>query len=349
MLDFSARVADRDFEAALTVGTGETVAILGPNGAGKSTLLNVIAGLVRPDSGHALLRGNTLFQLQPGARGVWLPPYSRGVSLLAQQALLFPHLSALENVAFGPQSAGAGKRAARALAVRWLREVDAEEFAERKPSQLSGGQAQRVAVARALAANPRLLLLDEPMSALDVTVTPALRRMLRRVLADQTVIIVTHDVLDAFTLADRVAVMKDGRIHEEGPTREVFERPKSPFTAALVGLNFISGIRTSSGLAGAEGIRLTADGPAGLATGSPAAATLAPDSIRLSIERPSDSALNVVNGIVSDLEPRGDRVRVHVGALFADVAPATVADLDIAPGMSLWAGFAAGDTVLYAL
>jgi len=184
----------------------------------------------------------------PSRRERWLPAHARGVALLAQEPLLFPHLSAASNVAFGPRSSGAGRHEAHARALHWLHEVDATELADRRPTELSGGQAQRVAVARALAAEPQLLLLDEPLSALDVAAAPLLRRMLRRVLVDQTVLLVTHDVLDALTLADRVVVMHDGRIIEEGPTRDVLERPRTRFTADLAALNLITGTSTQTGV-----------------------------------------------------------------------------------------------------
>jgi molybdate transport system ATP-binding protein len=348
MLEFDARIAERKFDVSLSVARGETLAVLGPNGAGKSTLLGLIAGLLRPDSGTARLDDAVLFRVEPDAPYAWLPPYARGVSLLAQQALLFPHLSALDNVAFGPTSSRAGRGRARAEATRWLAEVDASEFADRKPAQLSGGQAQRIAVARALAANPRLLLLDEPMAAMDITVAPTLRRMLRRVLADRTVIVVTHDVLDAFMLAQRVAVMRDGRIVEQGPTREVFERPRNSFTAALVALNLITGIRTARGLRTDAGIEVTVNGGDGVGTGVPVGTTVPPTSLRLSVQAPVGE-VNTFDAKVTDLEPRGDLVRVHLGELFADVKPAVVAELDLAPGVRAWASFEPDAARLYAL
>ena len=161
----SARLDARGLDVELTVGAGERLALLGPNGAGKSSVLAVLAGILRPDAGRAVLAGSTLYDL-PGRR--WLAPWDRGVALLAQDPTLFPHLSTLENVAFGPRAAGQSPARARATAARWLAQVEAAELADRKPAQLSGGQAQRVAIARALATEPRLLLLDEPLAASDV-------------------------------------------------------------------------------------------------------------------------------------------------------------------------------------
>jgi molybdate transport system ATP-binding protein len=253
-----------------------------------------------------------------------------------------------DNVAFGPRSTGAGRRAARERATHWLDEVEAREFAGRKPRQLSGGEAQRVAIARALASEPRLLLLDEPMAALDITVTPALRRLLRRVLAGQTTILVTHDVLDAYTLADRVAVMNAGHLVELGNTREIFERPRSPFTAALVGLNLLLGARTARGLRTADGVELAASGaeiPLGVAAGG----TVPPRAIRLGARTPAGASVNAIEAHVVDIEPRGEVVRVSTERLFADVPPAVVAELDLVPGVRIWCSFDSSDMTIYAL
>jgi molybdate transport system ATP-binding protein len=349
MLRLSARVASRGFDAELDVAVGETIAILGPNGAGKSTLLEVLAGLVRPDSGSAMLEDTILFRMVPEAKPVWVPPHARGVSLLAQQPLLFPRMTVQDNVAFGPRSAGLGRRESRRRAAHWLAQVDAADFALRKPAQLSGGQAQRIAVARALASGPRLLLLDEPMAALDVTVTPTLRRTLRRVLADQTTILVTHDVLDAFTLADRVAVMRDGRIIETGATRDVFERPRTPFTAALVALNLFTGSRTSDGLKTSGGLELRGVADKAIANGVEVGATISPTALTITPLRGTERSRYYFETVVTDLEPRGDLIRVSTEFAFADVAPAVLAGLDLVPGTRVWAGFAPSDLRIYAL
>ncbi len=368
-LEFDARVPVRHFDVSLAIEQGETVAVLGPNGAGKSTLLNTIAGLVRADSGKAVLNGRVLFDVEQG-RGHRLPPYSRGVSLLAQQALLFPHLSVRENVAFGPRSRGMPHGAAKDRAMRWLDEVGAAELADRKPAELSGGQAQRVAVARALAADPELLLLDEPMAALDVSVAPLLRRMLRRVLEDRTVLLVTHEILDAYSLADRVVIIEDGVLVDSGPVRRVLEHPRTVFAARLIGTNLITGTATAEGLKPAGGLKLgnglkpgagdeirardTGEVPFGKA----AAVTFPPRAVRVqltaSVEQPDDrprsgSAVNRVPVVVRDLEPREEWVRIHGDELVADVDPARVAALDLAPGTRAWFVFDADDVTMYAL
>jgi ABC-type sulfate/molybdate transport systems ATPase subunit len=224
-LHLRAVIAQRDIDVTLDVAAGETVALTGPNGAGKSSLLGVIAGLLRPDEGEVRL-GDRIIDAAP--------PHARGVALLAQDPLLFPHMSVLANVAFAPRARGLRRHRAHELATRHLTEVGAEKLAGRRPTQISGGQAQRVAVARALAADPELLLLDEPMASLDVDVRPALRQTLRTALEGRTAIIVTHDAADARALADRVVVVEHGRIVEDGPTEQVLNDPQSGFAVRLV-------------------------------------------------------------------------------------------------------------------
>ena len=341
-LTFQATVEARRFDLALEVPEGTTLAVLGPNGAGKSTLLELVAGLLRPDSGAADWQGTAFF----GPDG-WLPPHRRGVALLAQEALLFPHLSVLENVAFGPRSAGDSRAASRATAQRWLDEVEAGDLAAKRPSELSGGQAQRVAIARALAADPALLLLDEPLAALDIAVTPTLRRMLRRVLAGRTAIIVTHEVLDALTLADRVVVLGHGGVVEQGDTREVLERPRHPFTAELAGLNLLLGRAVVGGLDTPVG---TVAAATGLAVGTRAGAALRPSAITVHASEPRARAgVDVMRIEVRDLEPRGDAIRVRTDDLFADITPAQAAALDLVPGSAAWFAFATEDVSVYAL
>lgn len=341
-LQFEARLAERDFEVSLQIATGETVAILGPNGAGKSTLLSLLAGLLRPDSGRAELDGETLFDLD---RGEWSPPHRRRIALLAQEPLLFPHLSALENVAFGPRSAGRSKAEARASAERWLAAVEATGLRSRKPAELSGGQAQRVAIARALAPEPRLLLLDEPLAALDVEVAPILRRMLRDVLADRTAIFVTHEVLDALALADRVIVLNHGIIVDHGATGEVLQRPRHPFTARLAGLNLFTGVRSESGIRMPDGTIIAGLGEGEV--GAPAAAAVRPSAISVHLER--RDAPNTRRVTVQELEPNGDTVRVRSEAIVADISPGRAAALGLAPGLPVWLSFAEPEVVIYPL
>lgn len=342
-----ARVDERDVDIAFEVATGETVALLGPNGAGKSTTLDVLGGLLRPDAGRVVVDGDELT-----GPGRWVRPHARRTALLAQDALLFPHLSALENVAFGPRSTGSSRREARAAAVHWLGEVDAAELADRRPAQLSGGQAQRVAVARALAADPRLLLLDEPMAALDVAVAPALRQLLRRVLADRTTVLVTHHVLDALLLADRVVVVEGGRVVEQGPTADVLTRPRSAFAARFAGLNLLAGTADPADPAAVrrpDGTVLhgTPGDPRPVA-GEAAVAVFRPSAVAVHREPPGGSPRNVLPAVVTELEPLGDAVRVRAGDLAADVTPAAVAELGLAPGTAVTFVVKATEVDLYA-
>jgi molybdate transport system ATP-binding protein len=370
-LEFSAQVAARGFDVSLSIADAETVAVLGPNGAGKSTLLTVLAGLLRPDSGRAILGDRRLFDLGAGGRGRWLPPHERGVSMLAQDALLFPHLSALENVAFGPRSRGVPRTEARRRATAWLERVGVSQLATRGPAQLSGGQAQRVAVARALASEPELLLLDEPLAALDVSAAPAVRRMLRDVLVDRTALIVTHDILDAFTLADRVVVLEAGRVVDLGPTRDVLDRPRTPFAAGLAALNLLTGTVTAPGEVRADGpvapgeaapllrTRFADDHTAvdllveDLGVGDRAAVCIRPSAVTVTVAptdaAPGDPEQTMLPVTITDLEPRGDLVRVRAGDVAADVPPGRVADLDLAPGVRAWFVFSAADAIAYRL
>ena len=358
-LEVTAALRRPDFtlDVSLSVERGETVAVLGPNGAGKSTLLGVLAGLLRPDSGRVVLGGRVLTDT---ASGVWLPTHRRGIGLLAQEPLLFPHLTALGNVAFGPRCRGVGRADAARRARQLLAEVDAAELADRRPTQLSGGQARRVAVARALAGEPELLLLDEPLAALDVDSEPALRGLLRRVVlggldgrapGGSTALLVTHDVLDALVLADRVVVLTDGTIVEQGATRDVLSRPRSPFTARIAGLNLVSGVGVPGGLRTEDGTTVAGqDAGEGPTVGAPAVAVFPPASVAVFQDRPTGSPRNVVPVRLAGLEPRGEVVRLRAGpvdggpawvsGLAADVTPAAVADLGLgavlAPGARLW-------------
>jgi len=330
-----AAVAARDFDVSLSLAEGETVAVLGPNGAGKSTLLSIVAGLLRPDAGRAQVDGRTLFDLGPGLNA-WTAPHRRGTALLAQEPLLFPHLSALDNVAFGPRSAGSPRARARETARHWLAQVDAADLANRRPAELSGGQAQRVAVARALAADPELLLLDEPMAALDVHAAPLLRRLLKRVLAGRRAIIVTHDVLDAYMLADRVIVMEQGRITEAGPTRDVLQRPRSRFAAGLAGLNLVAGTVTAAGLRTAAGQEFAGRHEDPPVAGQSGVAAFPPSAVSVFLSEAHGSPRNSFPVTVTDLEPHGDQIRVRAGELSADVTPAASADLGLAPGVGVY-------------
>lgn len=342
LLTLDATVDARGFDVRLTLQPGEVVAVLGANGAGKSTLLSLVAGLTRPDTGMIGLDRKVLVDTRDGT---WVPPHLRGVVLLAQQALLFPHLTARENVAFGPRSHGIGRQDARATAMRWLAAVDAAEFADRKPHQLSGGQAQRIAIARALAADPVLLLLDEPMAALDVAVAPALRQLLRTVLrgTGRTALFVTHDLIDALSLADRVVVMEAGRIVEDGPARTVLAHPRSAFAARIAGIDLVAGTISATGVITADGLEVHGQIETGAVPGEPGVAVFRPSAVAVHLSPPTGSPRNHFPVVVSELEPRGEIVRVRSadngrgsGGLVSDITAAAAADLELVPGKQVY-------------
>lgn len=338
------RSDERDVDVTLELGVGETLAVMGPNGAGKSTLLSTIAGVLRPD--HAAVRLGEDLLADPGT-GRWLPPHRRGVALLAQDPLLFPHLDVRENVAFGPRSTGTSRREARTRADGWLQQVGVADLAERRPAQLSGGQAQRVALARALATEPRLLLLDEPLAALDVSVAPAVRHLLREVLADRSTLLVTHDVLDALALADRIVVVENGRVVEDGPTPQVLARPRSAFGARVAGLDLLSGTVHGDRLRTPEGVIMTGHPEGTLADGSAAVAVFSPSAVSVHLAPPGGSLRNVLPAVVNHVEVHGDRVRVRTDVADAEITPAAVADLDLVPGVRIWLAVKATEVHLH--
>ncbi|MEZ5126904.1 MAG: ATP-binding cassette domain-containing protein [Micropruina glycogenica] len=342
-LQFAATVAARRFDVEFDVAAGEVLAVLGPNGAGKSTALHVIAGLLRPDTGVVRVGGRTLTDT---AAGIQVATHDRRVGLLLQDPLLFPHLSVHANVEFAPRSRGAGRADARAAGTRWLTEVGISELGGRKPGQLSGGQAQRVAIARALAAEPEVLLLDEPLAGLDVAVAASVRAVLRKVsgAAGRATVLITHDLLDVLTLADRVMVVEAGGVAEIGPVAEVLAAPRSLFGARIAGVNVVRGTLDGSHmLRGADGTAwygtpaedLT-ELPAGVAVFSPAAVAVYRD-------RPAGSPRNCVKVAVAELHTTGGTVRVRgdeqadgAPGLAADVTAEAAADLRLAAGDSVW-------------
>nr|WP_240945599.1 ABC transporter ATP-binding protein [Rhodococcus sp. HNM0569] len=351
-MHLSARVESRGIDVALDVDDGEVLAVLGPNGAGKSTVLSVIAGLLRPDEGRVALGGRVLTDT---AEGVAVPAFRRGVALLAQQPLLFPHMTARANVAFAPRSAGARRRDAAARADRLLDAVGAAHLAQRKPAQLSGGQAQRVAVARALAADPALLLLDEPMAALDVETAPALRTLLRTVLAERgrTAIVVTHDVLDALALADRAVVIDAGRVVEAGTVRDVLARPRSEFAARTAGLDLVPGVATVDGVRTDSGTVVHGLVDDDAAPGERAVAVFAPNAVAIHRVTPEGSPRNVFPVVVNAVDTHGSLVRVRadlpgVGDLTAEVTAAAAAELDLVPGARVWFAVKATEVAVHA-
>lgn len=335
-LELSAEVPERGVRVEIHVPDGRTVALIGPNGAGKSTALSLIAGTLRPARGRVVLDGTVLTDER-----TWVPVHHRRVTTLSQDPVLFPHLTVRDNVRFPLRAQGVPRRRAQQETTRWLEELDLQHLAERRPSQLSGGQAQRVAIARALAADPRLILLDEPMAALDIDVAPALREQLRGFLAGRTAVIVTHDVLDALTLADHVIVLEQGRVVEEGPTTEVLARPRSAFAARFAGLNLITGALEDGALQLPGGGHLPVRSDA--APGTTLHAAFRPGSVHL-VDEDAQAGLPRT---VRTLSPHGDLVRVRTEDLAADLAPQDVAARHLEPGSRVCLAVSREDVTAY--
>ncbi len=317
----SARIAvrRRDFvvDIALDVDPGETVAVMGRSGAGKSTLLGALAGLVGLDEGEISVDGRVLDR----APRLRTPPMKRGIVLLGQEARLFPHLTARENVAFGPRAAGVPASAALSLADEWLARVGLPGTGDRRPVQLSGGEQQRVAVARALAAEPRVVLLDEPLVALDAVTASEIRAMLRDRLAGVTTVAVTHDAVDAAALADRLVIVERGRVTQQGPVREVLAAPATDVAARIAGLERLVGVARGGGWE-SGGLRLES-------TDAASRARAASDGVMLAAVFPA-SAVRLGEGTpatVSHLEPTPTGVRVVTEHGAAEVPPADAASI----------------------
>lgn len=266
----------------LRVDPGESIAVMGPSGAGKSTLLHALAGLQSMRDGEISVDGRVIDR--PGRPRVHTPPSRRGIVLLGQEPRLFPHLTVRENVAFGLRAAGADAPAARTDADSWLERVGLPGTGSRRPGDLSGGEQQRVAVARALAASPRVVLLDEPLVALDPETAGDIRRMLRDQLAGTTTVAVTHDAADAVALADRLVVVERGRVSQAGTVRDVLAAPASGFVASLTGVNRVEGVAEAGGWR-RGGMRLiSADGRSRVLTstgGARLAAVFHPSDVRI--------------------------------------------------------------------
>jgi molybdate transport system ATP-binding protein len=357
-LQLRAVVADRRLDVEFSVSAGEVLAVLGPNGAGKSTALHVIAGLVRPDEGLVRLGDRVLTDT---AARVNVATHDRRVGLLLQDPLLFPHMSVAANVAFGPHSRRRVSRSARAeqraMVLRWLREVDAEQFADRKSRQLSGGQAQRVAIARALAAEPDVLLLDEPLTGLDVAAAAAIRAVLRNVVTRSgcAVILITHDLLDVFTLADRVLVLESGKIAEIGPVADVLAAPRSHFGARIAGINLVNGtIGADGALHARSGDHWHGIPAQELGGGQDAIAVFPPTAVAVYRELPHGSPRNCIELTVAELGIRGSAVLVRAqeqadGApgLAAEITVDAASELRLTPGENVWFSVKAHEVALY--
>jgi molybdate transport system ATP-binding protein len=334
-----------ELDVTLDAEPGEIVALLGPNGAGKTTVFRCLAGLLPIDDGRIELDG---IALDDPAADVFMAPEHRPVAVVFQDYLLFPNLTALENVAFGLRARGVAKPEARARAVAWLERVGLGDHAGHRPRALSGGQAQRVALARALATEPRLLLLDEPLAALDAGTRSDVRRDLRRHLTtfDGVRLLVTHDPVDAYALADRVVILEAGRVAQAGTIADVTARPRSRYIADLVGVNLLTGTGADGTITTPTGGRLVPADP----VDGPTYAVIQPHAVALYLAPPDGSPRNVWASTVADIDRRADRVRIRLDGtvpLVAEITPTALDALFLRPGATVWASVKATEITTY--
>ena len=330
-----ARVPERGLALDVTLPAGLTSVIVGPNGAGKSSLLQLISGQLQPSDGTVFID----HELAAG-QGKWTPPHRRQVAVLTQRAALFPHLSVLENVAYGPRAAGQSKAVARERARRELEQVDAAQFADRRPNQLSGGQAQRVAIARALACDPKVLLLDEPFAAIDVEQAASLRALLARRLAGRTAALVSHDLYDIAALGERLLVIEDGQLVASGRPAELLTNPASDFLAKLAGVNRLLGVADGPDSIMLGELRVVGLGE-NLRVGGQAMALFEPAAVALYTEQRLGSPRNMWPVRVTGMQRVGAVVRMSLTLpdgqpLAADLTPQASADI-AQPGAQLFA------------
>lgn len=333
-LDVDVRRGSFHLRVATTVAAGRTIALLGPNGAGKSTAVSAIAGLIPIDVGHITLDGTVLDD--PRA-GVFVPAEQRKVGVVFQDYLLFPHLSVLENVAFGLRTRGSGRDVAFTAARDWLTRLGLAGLEDRKPGELSGGQSQRVALARALVTGPDLLLLDEPLSALDVTTRTELRRALHEHLEtfQGPRMLITHDPTEAFLLADEVHIIEQGEITQSGTPDEIRLRPQTPYAADLAGSNFIvAEARSDLVMVGDHVLHIADQVPDG-----PLVLTIHPTAVSVHKSHPEGSPRNTWETTIERVERLGARTRLLAGVplpLMVEVTTASMDDLGLEVGSRIW-------------
>lgn len=325
---------------------GEIIGILGPNGGGKTSAVLALAGVLPLEAGHVRVGGDD-WEVPGRTR---LAPEARHVGLMLADPLLFPNLSALDNVAYGPRSRGRGRAAARERARTELASVGLTDHAAMSPRQLSSGQAARVALARALATDPLLLLLDEPLAALD----PETRARTRSDLAarltayDGVVVLVTHDPLDALTLADRLVFIEDGRVTQAGSPAEVLREPRTPYVGTVVGLNLYAAQGDSHGQVVMDDgeVLVTTDSSEGRVW-----ATVSPSAVSLHRQAPEGSPRNNWRLRITDVTLAGQSARVGLSGeitLTAEVTLASVTALGLLVGAEVWASVKATEVRTYA-
>jgi ABC-type sulfate/molybdate transport systems ATPase subunit len=338
-LELDIAVGLRSYELGVRLSVGaETLALVGPSGAGKTTVLRAIAGLRRPDRGRIVLGDRPWFDSEAK---VDLPPERRSVGLVFQEYALFPHMTVRANVAFGRRDASPSDVAAL------LERLGIGHLAGERPGALSGGERQRVALARALARDPAVLLLDEPLSALDAHTRTVVRAELQDVLETLALptVMVTHDFRDAAALADRIGVMVDGRLRQEGTASELVAHPADAFVASFTGGNLLPG-------RGDGGVEIALDGGGVVRAATPASGRVGvavyPWEVGVALEAPADG-LNALPGAVHGMAPEGGRVRLRVGEVVAERPAEEIERLGLRPGVAAWATFPPNAVRLVAL
>ena len=322
-------------DAAFDAPTGSCTAIVGPNGAGKTTLIHALAGLIPLHKGRIVLAGRLI---DDTAQGVHVPSNRRPIALHSQHNLLFPHLSVVDNVAFGPRCSGEAARQARRRAEEWLDKLGLIDLAGLRPAQLSGGQAQRVGLARAAACQPDVLLLDESLASLDAETRTDVRHLLADI--EATRVLITHDPVETRLLADQLLVMERGEIVQTGTPEQVAADPRTPWTAGLLDINLLTGTAVGTEVALDGGLALTTATPM---TG-PVLVTFSPAAVTLSTAEPHTSARNTWQAEVARIQPESDRVRVLLGAPVPCqvwVTPQAVGELGLDAGTRCWAALKA--------
>ena len=335
-------------DAGLAVAPGSVTVLVGESGSGKTTLLRLIAGLLAPDHGRIAWNGAVL---SDQATGQFVPPERRPVGYVAQDYALFPHLNVRDNLAFGLRADGRPRREVRERASRALERFDLVALAGRRPRELSGGQQQRVALARALVLDPGILLLDEPLSALDLKTRRAVRSELRRTLAGLScaTLLVTHHPSEALALGEHVAVLEDGRITQHGARAEFVRRPGSQYVAEFLGVNLLEGEIREPGANGVARVQVEGGVLEVPDPGRTGAVRLVvhPHDIVVSVVAPVGSARNVLRGTVEELipePPAGERIRALLATrpmLAAQITRSTVEALGLRPGVEVHASFKA--------
>ncbi|HKX73827.1 MAG TPA: ATP-binding cassette domain-containing protein [Acidimicrobiia bacterium] len=327
------RGASFRLRVSLSIPPGVTAALVGPNGAGKSTAVAALAGLTPIDRGTISLAGMVL---DDPDRSLYVPPEARRVGVVFQDYLLFPHMSIIDNVAFGLRSRGVDKAAARTRASEWLERLGVSGLGRSKPAEISGGQAQRVALARALATDPDLLLLDEPLAALDVTTRSELRRTLAEHLAGfpGPRLLITHDPAEAFLLADQIHIIEGGVISQSGSADDIRLRPRTTYAADLAGANLFSA-QAADGVAaiGTHELQIASR------VSGPVLITIRPNAVSVHQHRPEGSPRNAWPTTVELIEQLGDRVRLRTGSplpLTAEITEAARVALHLEAGASVW-------------